>query len=146
MDVGKTTTQRNDTSKLPFFERAKICTEKILQRKIFSKPKDEIGLILMGTDSTHNNLNSTLGGYENISEAFDVATTNWQMLKILDKEISQNKSDADWLDAIIVAMDFMKTQTTYVNVDFIFFVFIEIICFVFFFLTVERNLVHEKFV
>lgn len=87
-----------------------MCTEKILQRKIFSKPKDEIGLILMGTNSTHNNLHTTLGGYENISEAFDIGTTNWQMLKILDKEISSNNNDADWLDALIVAMDFMKNQ------------------------------------
>lgn len=68
----------------------------------------------MGTDASNNNLNRTLGGYLNISEAFDIALPNWQMLRILDKEISIQKAEADWLDALIVAMDFMKTQIMYV--------------------------------
>lgn len=83
-------------------------------QQIFSQPNDEIGLVLMGTDTSNNNLNRTIGGYENISEAFDMAQTNWQMLRILDKEISTQKAVADWMDALIVAMDFMKNHILYV--------------------------------
>lgn len=86
--------------------------EKIFQRKIFSRPKDEIGLVLMGTDGTNNSLNETLGGYENISCAFDVEITKWEMLQILENEIkpAQGDKEGDWLDAIIVAMDILRNQ------------------------------------
>lgn len=80
--------------------------------KIFTTPKDEIALILIGTDCTNNVLNNTLGDYEHISVAFNLEQTNWQMLKILEKEIvGPSNSEADWLDALIVAMDFLKEQT-----------------------------------
>lgn len=40
--------------------------------------------------------------------------TNWQMLKILEKEIdAPSNSEGDWLDALVVAMDFLKEQTLY---------------------------------
>lgn len=65
----------------------------------------------MGTEATNNQLNS-MGGYENITEAFDLAITNFQMLRILEKDIkSNNLVQSDWLDALIVAMNFLKLGT-----------------------------------
>lgn len=65
----------------------------------------------MGTEDTNNQLNST-GGYDNITEAFDIAISNFQMLRILEKDIkSNNVVEADWLDALIVAMNFLKVGT-----------------------------------
>lgn len=62
----------------------------------------------MGTDSTSNNLNSTLDGYEHIMLAIDLDTTNWAMLQVLAREVVAGQSEADWLDAIIVAIDVFK--------------------------------------
>lgn len=79
---------------------------------MFTTPKDEIALILIGTDCTNNVLNTTLGDYEHISVAFNLEQTNWQMLRILEREIeAPTSSEGDWLDALIVAMDFLKEQT-----------------------------------
>ncbi|XP_037024840.1 X-ray repair cross-complementing protein 5 isoform X2 [Bradysia coprophila] len=113
-DVGKPTGESVRPGQPTFFEQAKECLAKILQRKIFTTPKDEIGLILIGTDDTNNVLNDsedTLGDYEHISVAFDLEMTNWQMLKILEREIvGPSNSEGDWLSALIVAMDFLKGQ------------------------------------
>lgn len=75
-------------------------------------------MILMGTDESNNNLHKELGSYENISEAFELQTGNWQMLRILDKEVQTRKNRADWLDALIVAMDFMKRSIVLVSLNF----------------------------
>ncbi|KAJ6645641.1 X-ray repair cross-complementing protein 5 [Pseudolycoriella hygida] len=111
-DIGKNTGKSIQPGQPSFFEQAKQCLAKILQRKIFSAPKDEIGLILVGSDCTNNALNKSLGDYENISVALDLEQANWQMLRIVEREIvGPSNSEGDWLDALIVAMDFLKTQT-----------------------------------
>lgn len=67
-----------------------------------------MGLVLIGTDSTNNKLANDGAGYEHISVGFDLAMPTWQMLRILEKEIQPQRSEADWLDGIIVAMDLLK--------------------------------------
>lgn len=76
--------------------------------QLFSKPKDDIALVLMGTDGTDNGLHEQLGGYEHISHAFPLASTTWNMLKYIEYSIDPTNSVADWLDAIVVAMDVLK--------------------------------------
>lgn len=66
----------------------------------------------MGTNRTNNNLHNNLGGYENISVAIDLAITNWNMIKIIDMEIKKENGNADWMDALIVAMDFLRTSSS----------------------------------
>ncbi|KAG4070343.1 hypothetical protein HA402_006485 [Bradysia odoriphaga] len=113
-DVGKPTGESVRSEQPTFFEQAKQCLAKMLQRKIFTKPNDEIGLILIGTDVTNNVLNDSkdiLGNYDHISVAFDLEPTNWQMLEILEREIVEpSNSEGDWLSALIVAMDFLERQ------------------------------------
>lgn len=68
-------------------------------------------MILMGTDETSNELNTTLGGYENIVEKFHLGLANWQMIRTLESEVKIcETSSADWLDSLIVAMDFLKRE------------------------------------
>ncbi|XP_058449906.1 X-ray repair cross-complementing protein 5 isoform X2 [Malaya genurostris] len=63
----------------------------------------------MGTEQTNNQLNIEHGGYGNISEAFELAPSNWQMLRIMDKQIPHpSKVNADWFDALVVAMNYLK--------------------------------------
>lgn len=62
----------------------------------------------MGTDFTKNHLNDTLDGYEHITLAIDLDTTNWSMLQVLAREVAAGKSEADWMEAIIVAIDVFK--------------------------------------
>ncbi|XP_058816505.1 X-ray repair cross-complementing protein 5 [Topomyia yanbarensis] len=109
LDIGADTSVKSGKHDQSFFERAKHCVSKIIQRKIFSKPQDEVGLILMGTEQTNNQLNIEYGGYENISEAFELGPSNWQMLRIMEKQIKHpSKVNAGWFDALVVAMNFLK--------------------------------------
>uniref|UniRef100_A0A8D8EZW7 X-ray repair cross-complementing protein 5 n=1 Tax=Culex pipiens TaxID=7175 RepID=A0A8D8EZW7_CULPI len=108
LDVGKDTVVKSGKNDLTFFERAKGCVTKIVQRKIFSKPHDEVGLVLMGTDDTSNQLNVECGGYEHIAEAFELGPSNWKMLRILESRIQPSKVNANWFDALLVATNFLK--------------------------------------
>lgn len=108
LDVGKDTLLKSGRNEQTFFERAKNCVSKIVQRKIFSKPQDEVGLLLMGTEKTNNQLNIEYGGYEHISEAFELNPSNWQMLRIMEKQVHASNVNADWFDALVVAMNFLK--------------------------------------
>lgn len=62
----------------------------------------------MGTENTSNNLHQTLGGYENITTAFDMAISNWNMMRIVESDVKLENGSGDWMDAIIVAMDFIR--------------------------------------
>lgn len=97
LDVGENTL-RSSGKDTTFFDRAKKCAAKIISSKIWSKPKDEIALILMGTPETENELNSSLGGYENIVEKCGLKTPNFQMLRTLEMTVDANSDwTGDWL-------------------------------------------------
>lgn len=67
-------------------------------------------MLLIGTPTTDNDLNYELGGYEYISNGFPMAPTNWNMLNVVNSiEKPNEKITGDWLDAIIVAMHYLKT-------------------------------------
>lgn len=68
-------------------------------------------MLLMGSNTTGNQLNSQHSGYDNICEAFDLQCTNWNMLRVLESEIEAGQQPADWLDAIVVALDMLNRHT-----------------------------------
>ncbi|XP_055681536.1 X-ray repair cross-complementing protein 5 [Lutzomyia longipalpis] len=94
-----------------FFEIAKSCLSQILQRKIFTNPGDQVGIILMGTDSTSNDLNaSEPGSYENITKAMNLRETSWEVLELIEQHLKIGSVDADWSEALEVALDFLNKQ------------------------------------
>lgn len=64
----------------------------------------------MGTKETNNKLNDENGTFNNIKIGFEVSPMKWEMLQYVDSELDQlkNQATADWLDALIVAMDELK--------------------------------------
>lgn len=64
----------------------------------------------MGTKDTNNKLNDENGTFKNIKIGFSVSPIKWEMLQYVDSELDQlnNEATADWLDALIVAMDELK--------------------------------------
>ena len=93
-----------------FFQRAKACVSKIIQKKIFAKPNDEIALLLMGADETSNDLNRSLSGFENIVEFIPLQMPSWDMVRALEK-IEPCDFNSDWVDGLVVAMNFAKNET-----------------------------------
>lgn len=99
------------TNGLSFFDRAKECVSKIMQKKIFAKPNDEVGLVLMGAEETSNDLNSSLQGFENIFEMAPLQIPTWEMIRDLDNKLSPCDYSSDWVDGLIVALNFAKSST-----------------------------------
>ncbi|XP_059617558.1 X-ray repair cross-complementing protein 5 [Phlebotomus argentipes] len=95
-----------------FFDISKTCLKKILQRKIFAKPDDQVGLIFMGTNESSNDLNAANPAkYKNIIKAMNLTQTSWEMLELLENHLKICQADADWTEALEVALDFLEKET-----------------------------------
>ncbi|XP_058056338.1 X-ray repair cross-complementing protein 5 [Anopheles bellator] len=113
IDVGKSTSIRCGPDGESFFECSKRLALQIVQRMIFSKPQNEVGLLLMGTDETNNQLNTDSGNnYEHICEALYMKSPNWQALRILENKVMRSDSESNWFDALVVAENFLRTSTS----------------------------------
>ncbi|KIY45729.1 SPOC domain-like protein [Fistulina hepatica ATCC 64428] len=82
-----------------------------IQEMIYNGRKtDQCGVIIFGTEDTHNTVNSSDGGYENVTEYISIGTPNAGTLAKLDKLKPSESVYADPIDAIIVAV---RTQEEY---------------------------------
>lgn len=108
LNIGRETATENDSSS--FLSQAKTCLFKLLERNIFTKPKDEVSLFLMGTEESKNRLFEDHGGYDHISKAFPFVVPSWDLLRILRNDIQHTKYSGDWMDALIVALDYIKSE------------------------------------
>lgn len=96
---------------MTFFDRAKACVMKIILRKIFSCPNDEIGIILFGAEESQNSLNNSQFEFEGIKELGSLECPNWQMLRKIDKiEIAMN-STSNWIEALLVGLNYAQDET-----------------------------------
>lgn len=109
LDVGSNAAEKSNDS--TFFERAKECAKKIILRKIFSSPNDEIGIILFGSDKTSNNLNASFDGYEGIVEMGEMELPSWRLLKKLEKVECSKISSSNWVDGMLVALNYFTEET-----------------------------------
>lgn len=95
LDIGENTLIASGKGGKSFFSRAKECASKIIQKKIFAKPNDEIGVVLMGAEQTSNDLNTSLSGFDNIIEKIPVQMPTWEMVREIDRlEASGNYLNA----------------------------------------------------
>ncbi len=78
--------------------------------QILSKSKDELGLIFLGSDETNNQL-ADEEGYQHIEMAHPLQLANWKMVKSLAQYQKGTAKSGDWLDALIVAADYMRSAT-----------------------------------
>ncbi|XP_047003801.1 molybdenum cofactor biosynthesis protein 1-like [Schistocerca americana] len=101
VNVGsKLVTERTATARAKVFvgpELMKLIRENGL--KIFTSGKDEIGLIVLGSDKTQNPL-----GYPNVSVEFPLALPTWQMISFVEKALHESEIKTDWIDGVVVGM------------------------------------------
>lgn len=72
-----------------------------------------MGLILLGSEDTNNPL-ADEDAYNNIEISHRLQSANWEMVHTISSFKNGTSVDGDWLDALIVAADFLKTTTEYV--------------------------------
>uniref|UniRef100_A0A8C6URW5 X-ray repair cross-complementing protein 5 n=1 Tax=Neogobius melanostomus TaxID=47308 RepID=A0A8C6URW5_9GOBI len=112
MDVGFSMSNSAPGEESPF-ELAKrlynpMCT--VLLSKVFAETKDELALVLFGTDGTKNSLQRD-DQYQHISVHRRLMIPDFELLEEIANQIQPESQQADWLDAVVVCMDLLQTET-----------------------------------
>lgn len=90
-DVGENVSQSDEKNTKSFFENARDCIKRILERKIMSNPDDLLGIILMGTKTTKNNLAEQVdGAFTNIHVLSECKTPIWEVIRSLPEKVCIN--------------------------------------------------------
>lgn len=79
---------------------------KIITIQIFLRPKDEIGVILMG--STSGKDDSAIK-FDNIHELCSMQVGNWELIENIDK-LQTTDHICSWMEAIYAAIDYIKYE------------------------------------
>jgi ATP-dependent DNA helicase 2 subunit 2 len=112
LDVGMSMATKLVNSSSTYLQTCVDIIQMIIQRKIFQSSKDEIGLILYGTNETANDLwNSETDHYSHIVLARPLCQVDWKLLEYVQNNINSTLLDGDVLDAITVAMDHLHNQS-----------------------------------
>ncbi|NXJ15466.1 XRCC5 protein, partial [Odontophorus gujanensis] len=91
-------------------EQAKKVATKFLQRQVFAESKDEVAVVLFGTNGTKNDLASG-DQYQNITVHRSLMLPDFDLLEDIQNMIKLGTQQADFLDAIIVCMDLLQKET-----------------------------------
>lgn len=109
MDVGFSMSNSAPGEEPPF-ELAKKVMQKFVQRQVFAETKDELALVLFGTDGTKNSLQRD-DQYQHISVHRRLMIPDFELLEEIANQIQPESQQADWLDALVVCMDLLQTET-----------------------------------
>ncbi|KFQ91744.1 X-ray repair cross-complementing protein 5, partial [Nipponia nippon] len=91
-------------------EQAKKIMTKFVQRQVFAESKDEVAVVLFGTDGTMNDLGRG-DQYQNITVHRSLMLPDFDLLEDIQDVIKPGSEQADFLDAIIVCMDLLQKET-----------------------------------
>jgi len=93
-----------DNSK-SFLQASLECASLFVERKLFKETKDVLGLVQFGTTDTQNPLD-----YENI-KVLDrgFCQADWELISYLREHVQGTDVESDWLSAMIVGLDAIKT-------------------------------------
>uniref|UniRef100_A0A3B4B6W2 X-ray repair cross-complementing protein 5 n=1 Tax=Periophthalmus magnuspinnatus TaxID=409849 RepID=A0A3B4B6W2_9GOBI len=109
MDVGFSMSNSAPGEEPPF-ELAKKVMQKFVQRQVFAETKEELALVLFGTDRTKNPLQQD-DQYQHISVHRPLMIPDFDLLEEIANQIQPENHQADWLDALVVCMDLLQTHT-----------------------------------
>lgn len=109
MDVGVAMGNSFPGEESPLEQAKKVMTM-FVQRQVFSESKDEIALVLYGTESTDNAL-AGKDQYQNITVHRHLMLPDFDLLEDIGNKIQPSSQQADFLDALIVCMDLIQRET-----------------------------------
>lgn len=106
IDTGATASQRPPGGR-SFLEAALECASLLVERRLFAESKDEFAVVMFGSEDTNNNLS-----YENINVLErGLAVADWELVSFLREHVSGTSLEPDWMDGVIVALDFLKSAS-----------------------------------
>ncbi|XP_041120692.1 X-ray repair cross-complementing protein 5 [Polyodon spathula] len=94
----------------PPFEQAKKVIQMFVQRQVFAENKDELALVLFGSDETKNALASD-DQYQNIFVHRHLMLPDFDLLEEIQNNIQPGAQQTDFLDALVVCMDLLQKET-----------------------------------
>ncbi|NXC93271.1 XRCC5 protein, partial [Certhia familiaris] len=109
LDVGLKMSSSSPDEESSLDQAKKIMT-KFVQRQVFAESKDEVAVVLFGTNGTRNDLASE-DQYQNITVHRSLMLPDFDLLEDIQDVIKAGSEQADFLDAIIVCMDLLQKQT-----------------------------------
>ncbi|XP_014599207.1 PREDICTED: X-ray repair cross-complementing protein 5-like isoform X1 [Polistes canadensis] len=103
-------TSKDSQSNPVFLDKTKKIVQHLVEKKIFYRPKDEIGLLLYGSTTTLNKNN-----FKNIEEIHNVAECaiqmpNWDLIQIVS-DLQLTDCVSNWIEALYTAIDLIKRES-----------------------------------
>ncbi|KAM9977506.1 hypothetical protein ACTFIR_011373 [Dictyostelium discoideum] len=106
--LGMTSKDSDGTTTTSSIEDALRSVTLLYQQKLIYGKKDQLGLVLIGTKGTKNNLQDD--GYQHITVVSDIEEPSIETLKYLEN-LAPGESKGDVIDSLIVAMDMLIRKT-----------------------------------
>lgn len=104
LDVGSSMSTRLHNSTTSYLQSSVDIMQMIIQRKMFQGSKDELALVLFGTNETANVLwDGSSDHYRHITVARPLSIVDWKLLEFIQNNISATNLQADVLDGLVVA-------------------------------------------
>uniref|UniRef100_A0A9R1SB51 X-ray repair complementing defective repair in Chinese hamster cells 5 n=2 Tax=Cyprinus carpio TaxID=7962 RepID=A0A9R1SB51_CYPCA len=103
MDVGFSMSN-SEPGQEPPFEQAKKVIQKFIQRQVFPENKDEVGVVLFGTDDTKNRLAKD-GQYENITVLRHLMMPDFELLEDIESKLQPGGQQADCILPVTLQME-----------------------------------------
>ncbi|XP_076382582.1 X-ray repair cross-complementing protein 5 [Megalopta genalis] len=83
-------------------EKFKHIAKRIIDKKIFLRPKDEIAVILMGSSITKNSIDT-----EYVQEYIDFEVPNWELIEKI-MHLHATKHCSNWIEAVIATVKYIE--------------------------------------
>ncbi|XP_077560327.1 X-ray repair cross-complementing protein 5 Ku80 [Haemaphysalis longicornis] len=109
LDVGPHMNQASSDGGPTDLEEAKTCAELMIQRRIFSESKDEVAVVICGSQRTNNSLSSD-DEYQHIDVLCGLQPVSFDMLDKLS-QVKSTQHACDFVDAVVVALDVLVDKT-----------------------------------
>ncbi|XP_070585930.1 X-ray repair cross-complementing protein 5 [Erythrolamprus reginae] len=109
MDVGFSMSNSAPGEESPFEQAKKVMTM-FVQRQVFAENKDEVSLVLFGTERTANSLASG-DQYQHITVHRHLMLPDFDLLEDIQNLTPLGSEQGDILDALIVCMDLLQKET-----------------------------------
>ena len=109
MDVGNSMAQPLDSTGEPKLEIAKEATKLLLQQKLLLAKSHEVGIVMMGSEITDNDLAEECGGYEHIAVIKELEKADVNSMLMVN-QIETTQHSADLLDAVVIGIDMISKR------------------------------------
>lgn len=89
LDIGRNVSDTEEKNEKSFFEEARVCTSRIIERKILSQGKNLLGILLLGSKKTNNNMAEQCpGAFKRIEMYKELQEPTWEMIRNLPEMVS----------------------------------------------------------